>query len=56
MPVPVDEDEVYGFFAPRNPGTHVFTLTVRDGRGGVTTDTVSITILPASRRSSFTQV
>ncbi len=47
MPVPVDEDEVFGFFAPRSPGTHVFTLTVRDGRGGVATDTVSITVLPA---------
>ncbi len=41
MPVQVDEDEVFGFFAPRNPGTHVFTLTVRDGRGGVDTDTVT---------------
>jgi hypothetical protein len=47
MPVPVDEDEVYGFFPPRAPGTHVFTLTVRDGRGGEDTDTVAITILPA---------
>lgn len=47
MPVPVDEDEVFGFFAPRNPDTHVFTLTVRDGRGGEATDTVRITILPA---------
>ena len=46
MPVPIDEDRVFGYFAPRRPGTHVFTLTVRDGRGGETTDTVSITILP----------
>lgn len=45
-PVPVDEDEVFGFFAPRPPGTHVFTLTVDDGRGGVSSDTVTITILP----------
>ena len=45
-PLVIDEDRVYGYFAPRAPGTHVFTLTVRDGRGGEDTDTVSITILP----------
>lgn len=46
QPLIVDEDEVNGFYAPRAPGTHVFTLTVRDGRGGEDTDTVTVTILP----------
>jgi hypothetical protein len=46
QPLIVDEDEVNGFYAPRVPGTYVFTLTVRDGRGGEDTDTVTVTILP----------
>jgi hypothetical protein len=36
-----------GIFEPRPPGgPFVFTLTVRDGRGGEDTDTVAITIAP----------
>jgi hypothetical protein len=30
----------------RNPGTYTFTLTVRDGRGGESTDAINITVLP----------
>jgi hypothetical protein len=31
---------------PHAPGTYTFTLTVRDGRGGVATDTMHVTIAP----------
>ena len=31
---------------PHAPGTYMFTLTVQDGRGGVATDTMRVTIAP----------
>jgi hypothetical protein len=34
-------------FSPRAPGTYVFTLTVRDGRGGEHSDTMRLTITPS---------
>jgi hypothetical protein len=34
-------------FAPRAPGRYVFTLTVRDGRGGEHSDTMQLTITPS---------
>jgi hypothetical protein len=34
-------------FPPHAPGTYTFTLTVRDGRGGQSTDTMRVTIAPA---------
>ena len=34
-------------FPPKAPGTYTFTLTVRDFRGGESTDTMRVTIAPA---------
>jgi PKD repeat protein len=33
-------------FPPKPPGTYVFTLTVSDGRGGESSDSINITITP----------
>jgi hypothetical protein len=36
----------FAFFPTKRPGTYTFTLTVRDGRGGESTDSVRVTISP----------